>query len=252
MEKEKQLICPICGNPTNVYMGNPRKDRLCRKHGADLKNGLIIDKGNDNFVDAKTGKSLITAAPKEVAEQESKRHKTVYETRKCISCGKPTTNGFFFCPECYRKFKDKRLLLEIINCTEIDILDDSYEGKYTCHDGHVVKSKAEVIIDNYLFDHGIPHAYEKALDVDGNPEHDIHPDFFLPSYNGIGNDLYLEFWGLGENNIKYTKSKKYKIDIYKKMKLTVICLFEKDLQDSETSLKRHLDHYKVGIINNDN
>lgn len=27
-----ELKCPICGNPTRVYMGNARKDGLCAKH----------------------------------------------------------------------------------------------------------------------------------------------------------------------------------------------------------------------------
>ena len=30
----ENLVCPICGEPTNVYMGNVRRDRLCRKHGS--------------------------------------------------------------------------------------------------------------------------------------------------------------------------------------------------------------------------
>ena len=38
MENEK-LICPICGEPTRVYMGNARKDRLCGKHADMLKAG---------------------------------------------------------------------------------------------------------------------------------------------------------------------------------------------------------------------
>ena len=38
---EEKLVCPICGKPTSVYMGNARNDRLCRKHAKDLKEGLI-------------------------------------------------------------------------------------------------------------------------------------------------------------------------------------------------------------------
>lgn len=37
----KDLVCPICGEPTSSYMGNYRKDRLCKKHASDLKNGII-------------------------------------------------------------------------------------------------------------------------------------------------------------------------------------------------------------------
>ena len=36
-----ELKCPICGEPTRVYMGNARKDRLCGKHANMLKAGEI-------------------------------------------------------------------------------------------------------------------------------------------------------------------------------------------------------------------
>ena len=36
-----KLVCPICGAPTRVYMGNARKDRLCGKHADELKAGKI-------------------------------------------------------------------------------------------------------------------------------------------------------------------------------------------------------------------
>ena len=37
----KDLVCPLCGEPTSSYMGNYRRDRLCKKHASDLKNGII-------------------------------------------------------------------------------------------------------------------------------------------------------------------------------------------------------------------
>ena len=40
--EEDELTCPICGNPTRVYMGNARKDRLCGKHADMLKAGEIV------------------------------------------------------------------------------------------------------------------------------------------------------------------------------------------------------------------
>lgn len=36
-----KLTCPVCGEPTRVYMGNARKDRLCGKHADELKAGNI-------------------------------------------------------------------------------------------------------------------------------------------------------------------------------------------------------------------
>lgn len=41
--ENKELVCPICGEPTNIYMGKARKDRLCRKHGMMKNAGEIVD-----------------------------------------------------------------------------------------------------------------------------------------------------------------------------------------------------------------
>ena len=42
----EELKCPICGQPTRVYMGNARKDRLCAKHADELKAGTCIECGS--------------------------------------------------------------------------------------------------------------------------------------------------------------------------------------------------------------
>ena len=38
----EELKCPICGEPTNIYMGKARKDGLCRKHGMQANKGEIV------------------------------------------------------------------------------------------------------------------------------------------------------------------------------------------------------------------
>lgn len=237
MKKEEHL-CPICGEPTYKYMGNYRKDGLCQKHGAALKSGeIILDEGL--FRDVKTGKIL----NKDYKEPKMEKH------ARCLACGKKVEPGYLFCSDCYHKYADKDLLIRISHCKDPKILDDSYEGKYVCKDGHVVKSKAEIIIDNYLFEHMIPHAYEKALPIDADPEHDLHPDFCLPNFKNKGLDVYIEYWGYNENNIKYTESKKYKIKIYKEKKTTVISTEDKDISDIEASLGRKLEYYKEKEVN---
>ena len=241
------LKCPICGQPTRVYMGNARKDKLCAKHADELKAGRLVVNDNGLFVEPKTGTILNKDYKEPVKEKE-----VVTEQKgvsKCIACGKETKPGFLFCPSCYKRFVDKKLLVEITNCREITILDDSYEGKFTCTDGHIVKSKSEMIIDNWLFDHNIPHAYEKKLPIDNDEKHDLHPDFCLPGYGDDTDDIYIEYWGYNEKNIEYTKSKNYKMKIYKDLKVTVICLEEKDIMDISASLSRKLKFYKKGQIN---
>ena len=37
-----EKTCPICGKPTNIYMGRARKDGLCREHGKLANAGELI------------------------------------------------------------------------------------------------------------------------------------------------------------------------------------------------------------------
>lgn len=170
---------------------------------------------------------------------------------KCITCGKQV-DGVLFCATCYRKYKDKNLYFKISKCSSVELLDEDYEGRYTCKDGHIVKSKSEREIDNYLFEHGIFHAYEKALPYGASDKEVLHPDFFLKDYLGKGKHVYIEHWGYNENNIQYTKTKKFKMPIYEKLGITLICTNEKtDTADIDTALDRKLnkDYIKENQIN---
>lgn len=159
---------------------------------------------------------------------------------RCITCGK-TTDGLLFCPSCYHKYKDKELLFRITGCTTVELLDEDYEGRYTCKDGHIVKSKSERDIDNYLFENGISHAYEKELAYGAGENEVLHPDFYLPNYLGKGKHVYLEHWGYNENNIQYTRTKKFKMPIYEKLGITLICTYEKsDSGKIDAALERKL------------
>lgn len=240
---DNKLVCPICSEPSRVYMGNARKDRLCGKHADMLKNGEISVNENGLFVDSKTNKIL----NKDYVENKEEDNPIVV---KCIACGKETQNGNLFCKPCYYKYKDKQLLVKITKCKEFNILDESYESIYTCKDGHRVKSKSEREIDDYLFENCIPHAYEKVISIDCDSSHDLHPDFYLPKFRDKG-DVYIEHWGFNSNNKDYTKSRKYKVEQYKKLGLTVICTNEKDQVDIIAALNRKLKFFEVGKVNFD-
>ncbi len=245
----EELKCPICGEPTRAYMGNARRDKLCGKHADMLKKCEIVINEEGLFVDKKTNKVLNkNYIAKQDKPEECKEHKGFV---RCIACGKETKPGFFFCPSCYAKYNNKELLVKINNCKDIEILDESYEGHYTCDDGHIVKSKSERDIDNYLFENGIPHAYERAFIPESDPSIILKPDFTLPNYNGSGKDVIIEHWGYNENNIEYKKSKKYKIGIYQKENVTLISTTEKDIQDYKVSLKRKLATFEYNKINFD-
>lgn len=247
-----ELKCPICGDQTRVYMGNARKDRLCGKHADELKKGTIQLNEEGLFVDQ--NKKVLNKGykQKEVIKEKQieDKQENIYSV-KCITCGKETKPGFFFCVSCFSKYKDKEVLVRIKNCKEIELLDDSYEGHYICDDGHIVKSKSERDIDNYLFDNRIPHAYERTYIPESNPNISLKPDFTLPNFNGSGKDVIIEHWGYDSNNIDYTKTKKFKMNIYKNEKITIISTNEKDIQDYKVALKRKLATFEYDKINFD-
>ena len=238
----EQLRCPICGKPTSNYYGKYREDGLCREHKDMLKDGLIYQcpdcsKWNEKDIICDCKKV------KEEAKTEQKNNIIIINQdnkSKCITCGKKI-DGLLFCTECYKKYKNKELLFKITNCSSVELLDEDYEGKFTCKDGHIVKSKSERDIDNFLFENDIQHAYEKELPYGASEKETLHPDFFLKDYLGKGKHVYIEHWGYNENNIQYTKTKKFKMPIYENLGITLICTYEKsDSGKIDTVLERKL------------
>ncbi len=61
-----------------------------------------------------------------------------------------------------------------------------FEAKHRTLDGHYVRSKGELIIDNWLYMNGIVHAYDRQLPI----EQDVLSDFYLPT-----GKVYLQYWG---------------------------------------------------------
>lgn len=112
---------------------------------------------------------------------------------------------------------------------------EKFEAKHRTKDGHYVRSRAEVIIDDTLYDYGLVHAYEKKIPI----EEEIYTDFYLP--NG---KVYIEFWGL-ENDPKYSERKKKKLEIYQKYDLKLIELTDSDILNLDDHLPKKL--LKFGI-----
>ena len=238
--------CPICNNPTFLVYGKyPRKDGLCKDCSQKL-----FDKEIEQCPDCnswiKTGE--ICKCKKKNSFKETPKETTSSELT-CIICGEDS-NGKHFCYDCWNLYNRKTLYLKVINCKTIIPLDAEYEGHLETKDGHIVKSHVERDIDNYLFAKNIPHAYESTYDVDGNPEHEFKPDFYLPNYLGDGKDVYIEYFGM-KGTKDGNKKIEYKIPIYKKDKATLICLYPQDDSKIESVLKRKLNpqNIKEGKLN---
>lgn len=97
-------------------------------------------------------------------------------------------------------------------------------------DGHYVRSRAEMLIDNWLYVAGIVHAYERRLPI----EEEVYCDFYLPTGN-----IFIEFWGM-ESNPKYRERKKIKKDIYKRYDFNLIELNDEDIINLDDVLPKLL------------
>ncbi len=114
---------------------------------------------------------------------------------------------------------------------------EKYKAEYRTEDGHYVRSKAEVLIDNWLYHAGIVHAYERKLPI----EQDVYSDFYVPQKK-----IYIEFWGSEDK--KYLSRKKEKQNIYKKYHLNLIELIDKDVANIDDALPRKLIKFGVQIV----
>lgn len=125
-----------------------------------------------------------------------------------------------------------------------DVANDfrkKYKAEYRTKDGHYVRSKAELTIDDSLYLWGIPHAYEKKLP---NTEHNVYSDFHIPSGKGRPKAVYIEYWGM-ENDENYNSRKTKKIQIYNDLGLNLIQLNDADIKNIEDSLQKYLLQHSI-------
>ena len=102
-------------------------------------------------------------------------------------------------------------------------------------DGHMVRSKAEMLIDNWLYMAEIVHAYERRLPI----EEEVYCDFYIPT-----GKVYIEFWGL-ENDPKYAERKRVKKAIYEKYNFKLIELTDEEVFNLDDVLPKML--LKFGV-----
>jgi hypothetical protein len=110
-------------------------------------------------------------------------------------------------------------------------------GQLRTTDGHWVRSRAEVIIDNCLYTAGVVHAYERRLPI----EEEVYCDFYLPT-----GKVYIEYWGL-ENNPEYSARKKVKQEIYHKYEFDLIELSDEHIKNLDDYLPRLLLKFGIAV-----
>ena len=114
---------------------------------------------------------------------------------------------------------------------------EKFEAKHRATDGHFVRSKAEMLIDNWLYMAGVVHAYERKLPI----EEDVYSDFYIPA-----GKVYIEYWGY-ENDPKYLARKKKKLEIYEKYNFNLIELQDTEVQNLDDLLPKMLLKYGVQV-----
>lgn len=223
-EDENESDCIICGEESYGY-------QFCKKCYYELKDVYFLAEIN-------------VFGELEIVDKSNHPNYS-----KCFIC-KEEANGYNFCPSCYQKYKNKSVTIRIGNCQHFEFLNAEYSGKkYISEDGHITKSKAEREIDNYFFNKGIKHAYEKEISVqnDFGEKITLHPDFCL--FKGK-EKIYIEYWGFDETNSNYSKIKEQKIKLYKKAGITLINFYEdSDGENITAALEYKLSNFNFGKIN---
>ena len=157
---------------------------------------------------------------------------------KCQDCGIWKKDNKPLCYECWLKNnKSEQKKSTHYKFTEIEKEEDNFRTKFEAtfrtEDGHMVRSKAEQIIDNWLYHKGIVHAYERRVPID----EEVYCDFFIP----LGQKVWIEFWGLEEE--KYLKRKELKRKFYEQNKKNLIELTDKDIENLDDVMPRKLRPY---------
>lgn len=114
---------------------------------------------------------------------------------------------------------------------------ERFPATHRATDGHMVRSRGEMLIDNWLYGEQIIHAYERKVPID----EELYCDFYLPT-----GKVYVEFWGM-ENDPAYAARKKTKIDLYRMNGLNLIELRDADIKNLDDVLPSKLRQYGIKV-----
>ena len=122
-----------------------------------------------------------------------------------------------------------------LESNNIDDFRLKFPATFRTPDGHYVRSRGEIMIDDFLYKNGIVHAYERKLNID----EEMYCDFYIPTEK-----LYIEYWGLEENQ-KYQERKKVKLELYSKYNFKLIEINNSDIENLDEKLAAKLRKYNI-------
>jgi hypothetical protein len=118
---------------------------------------------------------------------------------------------------------------------EEDDFRTRFPAEYRATDGHQVRSRAEMLIDNWLYMQNIVHAVERRLPI----EETAYCDFYIPK-----NKVYVEFWGM-EKHPDYAARMQTKRAIYSRHGFNLVELRDDDISKLDDVLPRYLLKYGI-------
>ncbi len=105
----------------------------------------------------------------------------------------------------------------------------AFPAQYRAADGHYVRSRAELAIDNWLYMQGLVHAYERRVPI----AETVISDFYLPVQR-----IYIEYWG--RDDPEYLDRKRAKQALYDKHGLRLVNVEDVHLDNLDDALPRLL------------
>jgi hypothetical protein len=114
---------------------------------------------------------------------------------------------------------------------------ERFPARHRTTDGHLVRSKAELLIDNWLYMAGIVHAYERQLPI----QEEAYCDFYVPA-----GKVYIEYWGL-EQDAAYAARKEAKRVIYQRYQLQLIELTDREIRSLDDCLPKLLLRFGITV-----
>lgn len=209
----------------------------------NLKSKILTAKDISEILERKFSASQINQifVDMNLAEKYDKGYKITKKGEKFGGVQKKYMGNFHVCWD--EEILKNELFLKMLSNGEIKdkITDEEernfrekFKAEYRTKSGHFVRSRAEIIIADWLYSEFICFAYEKMVPI----KEDMYCDFYLPKEK-----IYLEFWGYEEDS-KYLNRKNKKIKLYKENELNLIEIDNKTISNIDDFLPKEILKFK--------